>query len=394
MARAGLFGAVVAAISGPVSSAEWSVQPLVRVAAGRDSNPTLTTGSHESTTVTTVTPLMHVRGQTELSGIDVGLALNYNNYSSSQVEDTDQQILTLESSTRTSERTTLGLSGELRRDDLRQTVDVSSDAGNVGDADVGLVQTKVRRKWNNLRPSWTRALSERSNLELAYNATDVSFDNAAGTGLVDYTDQLVSMTYSYNISSRDSLNITTNASRFRAPDADNTSDTARLLVGFARAFSETSRGSISVGASRTKEDAAGSTDRSSGFVLQAGATQRSEITTLDVTVSHDVSPSGAGQSIASDQLWANWVRRVSPRINFVLRATLVRNEVLQGSDPTVDRRYYEVEPALEYQWMPRVFLRASYLYRYQKFDADPMSATGNTVLVGLAYNWRRQSLER
>jgi len=151
---------------------------------------------------------------------------------------------------------------------------------------------------------------------------------------------------------------------------------------------------VAVGASKTRENVASTVDRSSGFVVEANARETSETMELDGTVNHDVSPSGIGRSIQSDQLRLRMVRGLTSRLGFSLRATLLRNKVLQGSDPTVDRRYYEIEPSLEYQWAPQWFFRTVYVYRYQKFDVDPASATSNAVFVGVAYNWRRQFFGR
>jgi hypothetical protein len=390
-ARAGICcGVLIATLSGTAWPAEWSVQPAVRAAVGRESNPLLAVGTHDSATVTAVTPSMQVQGKTERSGIDLDMILNYKNYSTDQVQDTDRQILSLSSFTRLSERTKLGLDGAFRRDDLRQTVETLIPVGDSEDADVGLIQAKVRRTLSNLRPSWTRALTELSSMRLSYNFTDVRFSDAAGTGLVDYSDKRLGLRYSRHINPRDSFNITTDASRYRAAAVDNTTDTARLLVGFARAFSEVTRGSIALGASSTKEDIGGNIDHASGFVLEATATQRSEITRLDGSIRHDVSPSGIGRSIKSDQVRVRWRRGLTPKLDFLLQARLIKNNVLKGSAPTVDRRYYEVEPALEYKWTPQWALRAAYGYRYQKFDVDPTSATSNAIFIGVTYNGRRQ----
>ena len=272
---------------------------------------------------------------------------------------------------------------------------MDSLVGNTGgDSDVGLIQADVTRNWRGLRPSWTRAVSERSSVQLSYDYMDVAFDNAAGTGLVDYTDQSLALTYSLNINPRDSFDITTSNSRYRASSIDNSTDTSRLLFGFSRKFSETSHGSLAVGASKTRQEFASTVDRSSGFVLEASAREVSDITELDGTISHDVSPSGIGQSVQSDELRLRWFRGLAPKLGFSLRAIILKNKVLNGSDPTVDRRYYEIEPSFDYQWMPQWSFRTAYLYRYQKFDADPTSAASNTVYVGVAYNWRRQFFGR
>jgi hypothetical protein len=167
-----------------------------------------------------------------------------------------------------------------------------------------------------------------------------------------------------------------------------------LLVGFSRAFSETSRGSISVGASNTREQIAGTVDHTNGLVLEASATETGEISRLEGTISHNVRPSGAGRSIESDRLYVRWIRGLTSNVAFTLRVFLLQNQILEGTDPSIDRRYYEVEPAIEYQWTQQWAFRAAYAYRYQKFDAAPSSGTSNAVYVGIIYNPRRQLLGR
>jgi len=383
-----------AAWSAATVAAEWSVQPSVGASVGRDSNPLLVTGSHESATVESVSPGMRIRGKTELSELDLGLALDFQHYSTDQIKDADHQILSFKSFSRTSERTRFGLDGEFRRDDLRQTVEGVVPVGGVGDSDVGLVQTDVTRTRRNLRPVWTQNITERSSVQLSYGYTDVDFKNAAGTGLVDYTDQNVAFSFSRSITPRDSLSITTSGSQYRASSVDNKTDTTRLLVGYARTYSETSNVSIAVGASNTKQEFGSTVDRSSGSLFEASAREFSETIQLEGTISRDVSPSGLGRSIRSDQLRLRLIRGLSQKYLLSVRANLLKNSLLEGTDPTVDRRYYEAEIGLGYQWNSQWLLRTSYLYRYQRFDVDPSAATSGAVYVGVAYNWRPQFFGR
>ena len=387
---------ILSALSLPRISlaAEWSFQPSIGLATGRDDNATLTTGAHESVTAVSIYPRMKWAKTTETSAVNLDLLLSATEYSGNQVPDTDAQTLTLNSYVQTTERTKWGLDSEFRREILFESTESTAGTGNLRDTDVGLVTQKVRRESLLARPSWNHALTERSSLGLNYEINDVSFTNIAGTGLEDYKDHRVAATYAYRITQRDDLNFTLAHSAYR-PDVSNTkSDSNQLLVGISRAFTETARGRFMVGVGETSEKTSAGTDDSSNYVLEAGLEQRSELTTVDGVISRDVQPSGAGRSVLSNQFRINLSRKISPMVNLNIRANVFRNKVLEGSDPDVDRRYYELIPGLSWQWKPEWAFGLEYQYRKQKFDADPETAKSNALFAGVKYSWPKQVTSR
>jgi hypothetical protein len=375
-------------------AAEWSFQPSIGLSSGRDDNATLTTGTHESVTAVSIYPRMKWAKTTETSAVNLDIFLSATEYSGDQVPDTDAQTLTLNSYVQTTERTKWGLDSEFRREILFESTATTSGTGNLRDTDVGLVTQKVRRESLQARPSWNHALTERSSLGLNYEINDVSFTNIAGTGLEDYKDHRLAATYSYRITQRDDLNFTLAHSAYR-PDVSNTeSDSNQLLVGISHAYTETTRGRFMVGVGETSEKTPTGTDDSSNYVLEAGLEQRSELTTVDGVISRDVQPSGAGRSVLSNQLRLNLSRKISPMVNLNIRANIFRNKVLEGSDPDIDRRYYELIPGLSWQWKPEWAFALDYQYRKQKFDADPETAKSNALFAGVNYSWPKQVTSR
>jgi hypothetical protein len=259
---------------------------------------------------------------------------------------------------------------------------------------VGLVTQKVRRESLFAQPSWTYALTERSSLGFRYVINDVSFENIAGTGLEDYKDHQLTVTYSYRITQRDDVNFSLARSAYR-PDVSNTkSDTNLFLVGVSHAYTETTQGRFMVGAGKTSEKTPAVTEDTSNYVLEAGLMQRSELATVDAVISRDVQPSGAGRSAISNQFRINMARKISPMVNFNIRANIFRNKVLEGSDPDIDRRYYEVIPGLSWQWKPEWSFGLEYQFRKQKFDANPETAKSKAVFVGINYSWGKQVTSR
>ncbi|HEX7043434.1 MAG TPA: hypothetical protein VF203_02355 [Burkholderiales bacterium] len=362
--------------------------PTVDVGAVRDSNLRLTTGPHDSTTGYIAAARMDVTRETEVSQAELNGFVAHTRYSGDEFEDKTDYGLTLDATHRTSERGTLGLDARYRREALFETVIlVPADVGDIRDVDVGLsTETVVRRNYRVLQPSWRWLLTERSAIELRYRLTDVSFsDRPQDSELLDYEENLVSAIYSRQLSARDELLVTANASRYRPEDTDAEAETVQLLIGRARTFSETLRGSISVGAGRTTEREGGIEEDSTGLVIDARLRQRAEISTLDGVISRTVTPSGIGRVLRTDQLRVLWSRRLGPALEFGLEARLLRTRVVEGVDPSADRRYYEIAPRLSWQWLEDVAIVGTYRYRRQRYDVDTDTADSSAVFLGLSY---------
>jgi hypothetical protein len=325
------------------------------------------------------------KATTETSKVNFNGAIARTNYTGNSVDDTTDEGLALNAETQTSERGRLGLDGEFRHDSLTQAVVQPRGTGDVRDTDVGLATSQqVRRTYFVAAPWWSWLLTENSSIRVGYRATDANFSHAAGTGLVDYREDLVTGIFSRQLNPLDDFNVTTNFARFRPETTGNDADTAQLLGGFGRAFSERVRGTISAGVSRTTTDAPG-VDTSTGLVTSASLRQTSELSTLEGVIGRDITPSAAGRALRTDQARVFWSYRLSQQTEFIFETVLIRSRTLEGTDPGADRRYYELAPQLRWQWLENVYIVGSYRHRSQKFDALPDSAESNAVFLGLSY---------
>lgn len=366
-------------------AAEWSLDPAVAVALGYESNAALTTGPHDAVSYGGLSPSLTFRRTTETSAINLGLLANATYYTGNEFEDTHEEQVALSSFVQSTERTRLGLDARVRWDTLFESAVLGSGTGNIQDVDIGLVTTQVRRSYRELLPSVGYALSERSWVTLRYRLTDVQFDDVGTTGLVDYQQHFLSGTYSHRLTVANDVNVVIQGSQYR-PVAGTDSDTVGLLAGISHTFSPTANAGFLAGVGKTTETIAdGSQVDTKTFILEARATQRSELSQLEGVVSRDVQPSGSGKSVATDQLRVYWNRYLSPTTAFLLRTTIFRNSALEGSDPLVDRRYAEAETGVGWYWAPEWSFSVAYKYRYQKYDADVDSAQSSGVSVALAW---------
>jgi hypothetical protein len=377
-----------------LAAAEWSIEPAATLGLGYDDNPSLSPGPANGASFIFISPRINWSKKTEISAVNIGLMLDATKYSGHEFKDVDAERLSLSSFAQTTERTTWGLDGELRWDTLFRTIQTTSGTGNLNDVDTSLVQQKTRREWLEAQPSWNYALSERSSLGLSYRITDVSFSETAGIALEDYKDQELSANYSRRITGQDNLNLVVRRLAYRPVQADYESDTTQLLAGVSHAYSETSSGRFLVGPGKITQTTTTASEDTSGLVLEAGMVQHSELTTFDGVISRDVQPSGIGQSVLSDQLRMYLTRKISPVLSVVVRANWLRNKVIEGSNPDVDRRLYELIPGLSWQWRPEWAISAEYTYQNQKYDAFPDTAERNVLFIGATYTWPRHVASR
>ena len=368
-------------------AAEWRVQPSIDLASTYEDNVELATDNEESSSAYIIAPRVSILRNTETSKMDINGYVAFTDYQRGEIEDKTESAIFLTSQNQTSERGTLGINGELRRDTLFERFSQGRGVGDLRDTDIGLsTSTEVRRNYRALNPSFNWLLTEVSAVRFEGRLTDVNFSNAEGTSLVDYRETFLSTGYSRELSERNTATLTANAFRYRPDDIDAEAETLQLLAGLVRKFGESTRGNFAVGGSSTRQSEGGEEDRSSGLVLRAGIEQRTEISQLEAVISRDITPSGIGSALRSDQYRIRWLRKTSPTVDFVLVGQYIRNRAIEGEDPSVDRRYIELEPQLRWHWLENWAVSASYRYRQQKFDADGDSADSNAVFLGVSYS--------
>lgn len=383
---ASVLGVVALLHGGPSVAAQWIFEPSIDLASFYDDNVELAAGPHTSSSGYILTPRFNLKRNTETSEMDLDAYSAFTSYQRGDIEDRSETAASLRARNRTSERGTLGIDGEVRRDTLFERVVPGRGVGDLRDVDVGLsTSTEVRRVYVAANPYFDWLLSERSSMRVGYRLTDVGFRNADGTGLIDYKEHIVSGSYTHQLTEKNSASLAANAIRYRPQTGASESDTVQLLMGINRTFSETLRGSFAIGGSKTDQTEAGVEEGSSGAVMRAELQQKSEISQLDTVLSRDIAPSGIGQSLRTDQFRIRWLRKTSPFVDFVLEGQMIRTRVLEGVDPSIDRRYAGIGPSLRWHWLEHWAISAGYRYRRQKFDVDGNSADSNAVFLGVTY---------
>lgn len=368
-----------------VRGAEWIFRPSIELASVYDDNLRLAT-EEDSVSSWRVVPRLALEGRTEVATTRVDAYVAYSDYDEDEivVEDKTEASVFLASERRTSERTTVGLDGQYRRETLFKRVDFGPGIGDPQDVDVAITDfTDVQRYYRVAEPYARWQWTERTTFQFAYRLTDANFSNERGTGLVDYRNSTVQALAIHALTTRMEGTLTIRGSRFDPEDREE-SDTIELLAGVRYAFTETLQGRFSAGASRTEQERGGVDETFSDVVFAAGLEQRSELSRLDGLISRGVTPGGLGEAVRSDQIRLRWERQVAPQLLFLLKVQALDIEALDDEVESVNRRYYDIEPQLRWRWLTDWSVFGAYRYRRQKYDVGE-AASSNSVLLGVRW---------
>jgi len=375
-------GVMMTVYSAAISAAEWSAEPSASVQLFYDDNIRLTATGQDGVWGTVITPELKLAQRTEISEIALSGNLKFRHFSGEdQLDSNDQQVRL--NSHRLTERGRWQFDAGIDRDST-----ITSEL-----EDTGLVQTRRRRESVNLNPSWTHALSDQSDLKLAYAFTHVSYDG--GTSYVDYRYHDLSGTVVHQLDAKNQLSVTLSASRYSAPNIKSETDTYGLQAGVIHAFSETVRGSLLVGG-RKSEAETETAGRSSGTgaLLYAALEKELERTSFTGTLSKTVSPSGSGQLNESDRLAVKMHRELTAMMDFSLEVSGIRNKSGTGGVSSTDRKYYSILPSLHWRVSRWWRVAASYRYMRQKYDNSTTAAESNRAMVSVAYTWPKMAVSR
>jgi hypothetical protein len=267
---------------------------------------------------------------------------------------------------------------------------LATEERNLGETDVGLVNAVKNRDAILVSPRFIYAFSDRLNSETFASYNDVKYQDAQGTGLIDY--QYVSASTGLRYQWRDNAELSSRfiVSDFRAPDVDSTTRNYSQEVELTWRWSETFETSGMIG--WIQSDVSFSVfeqrlvlipiprfipvkvDRAAtrgGPVASANIRKKFDQFSAQLRYDREVSPSGQGQQSSSDRISANAVRPVTDRVSLVLDGIYeMRTSETEGLGAGIagdlNRDYYEVKASLRYQLKKEWGVSATYRYGHRE----------------------------
>jgi len=256
---------------------------------------------------------------------------------------------------------------------------------------------------------WEHGLTERLGATgtLAIVRTRYS---ASLVGARDYQDGSGSASLRYLLDERDSMNVAVAHQDYRSLDDRVRSMTDSLSVGGARALSETSNASVSVGAFRQRTGvlqavlacpAGTATCDTPRVVAQVGRQARwgaqynasydgrlDERTRVNASAARQQEPSGSGVTVLDDTLRAGVDRAVSETLTGQLNYTRSSSRY-QGLAGGAAARLQTLAVVMSQQLSPQLSLRATADYKRSTQAFDGLHAHSASVALTLRYEWQR-----
>lgn len=390
-------------------AAEWTAEPSVKLRREYNDNIRLSAYPHNSVVGSIVTPSLSFGVNTPVWQISGGGEATQRRYSGEEGLDQDDNLLRIFSAYKT-ERSTWQLDANRTRDSVLTNEYISSDTGSV--------QTHKKRETDSVNPAWIWMFSERTQLQLAYQHADVSYENALSVGLYDYRYRATTATLSNQISELNQVFLSGSYSAFHVPDTGFDSKTRNIQAGVTRYFSEITKGTLQAGLRRTESFTPGGrpvytrfSTIFGDFLVQTGVSQdvhsqktgsvfsgnletKFESTRLNMALSRSLDPSGSGGQIEQNALKIDLSKQLTARMSVYINANANKVRTVEGNISNDERTYYGIGPGVYWQGSREWSVNMNYRYAHVKRVYESEAADSNSLSLSLTYQPLKMSVSR
>ena len=372
--------------AGATEAADWSVESTISETAEFDDNIRLERDSPGAVLGLTTSPSIALHGQTRTLELDLNGGFDYSVFAgpgdNGKLDSFDQDAFA--GVRRNGQRTTIGLSGAIRRQDTR-----SSEIEDTGETEEDNNKLSV-----SATSEITHRISPVDTVSLTGNFQDVSFENDSNV-LTPHSSYSLDISWIRQFSSFDRGVVSAGATFFDADGPENKeSQVYEFLATLTHGFSRGLTGRAGAGVSLVNsefDDFSGVTvlrreDTSVGFLIDAGLIyELDNASSLQIDIRRDTQPSSRGEIQERTSIILSADRRFSNDLSASLAVRLSRQDSATSDSQTdSDRDFFRVEPRLTWQFLPDLSLSAAYRLRYQD-KANEGSAISNALFFTLTY---------
>jgi len=371
-------------------AAEWSAEPAISVRGVYNSNLLLTNEPHDAVWGDWVSPGMKFAGSTESLEIGGRAAADFVSYYGEQATTFTNLYFPL-SVKYLSERDSLGFDGGFTRDNTLM--------GELQKTGVVLSFTQ-RNQWT-ASPSWTHNLTERAALVAGYQFTNATYENGLSLGLVNYQMNGGNAGISYKIGEKSQVQLTGNATLFRAPQVNLETKIFGGTASLNHEFSETFSVRLEAGPrfiSNVQQSGSQTlSDQTLVWVANATIRKQLERTTVTFDASREILPSGFGLLLETDRIGVTVGYQVTENLNAsIIGQALVSSGIgtVGGGSSFPQQRYLSAQPKLTWKFNEWWGADAWYSYGQRDVDSVNVRAVANAVSLAITYTPAKFSVGR
>jgi hypothetical protein len=364
-------------------AAEWSLLPSIGVRGVYNNNLLLTTLPHHETYGYWVSPAAEFAGKTERLEVSGRVAADFVSYYGGQESRFTNLFLPLTLRYKT-ETDLLGFTGGFTRDNTLMSELLTT----------GVVLRFTQRNQWNANPTWTRSITEKLSAQSSFQLNDTTYENGLSLGLVDYQLLGGSGGLLYQLTEQDQIQLSGSYTSFHTTNAPSPfrASFPGVNLSLTHAFTETLTGTAYGGpsfVSSTNETVSGNIKAQSTVWLFGGnLTKKFENSTVQVSASRNIVPSGFGLLIQRDRAGLT----VSHDLSETLTASFdgsgyfvssIAQRTSGGTFP--ENRLFYLTPKISWKFLEWWKLELSYTYRWRDVDGSSEPATSNGTMFMLTY---------
>jgi hypothetical protein len=364
-------------------AAEWSLLPSIGVKGVYNDNLLLTPLPHDATYGYWVSPAADFAGKTERLEVSSRVAADFVSYYGGQESRFTNLFVPLTLRYKT-ETDLLGFTGGFTRDNTLM--------GEL--LDTGLVLRFTQRNQWTANPSWTRRITEKLSVQSSSQLNDTTYENGLSLGLVDYQLLGGSGGLLYQLTEQDQIQLTGSYATFYTTNAPLPirASFPGANLSLTHAFTETLTGTAYGGPSFVSSTSQTGGDsikaQSTVWLFGGNLTKKFESTTVQVSGSRNIVPSGFGLLIQTDRAGFT----VSHDLTEALTASFdgagysvsgVTQRATGGTFP--ESRFFSATPKIAWKFLEWWKLELSYTYRHREVDGFSDPAMSNGTMFMLTY---------
>ncbi len=392
--------ALAAALALPVHAAEYYVQPVASIAAEEDSNLDLQPASQGPVSSNTgyigdVAALFGIA--TPDSDTTIRPRIDYREYPSDSPDDRLEEWLDLNSAYRAERgRASVYLSFQ-RRDEFNAELN-SAEYNPYGPVsptspETGRTLTGVTRTSLLLLPNYSYYLTPLTTIGVSaiYQMLNYSPNNSFDA--VDFNYAQAKLFVQWALNQKNDLTAGVYGSDYKAVHYDSDAVAEGATLGLHTNWTPLLDTNATVIYQRTRVDTAiplplHATENPWGASFAAA--YKTQLDQFRINVDRLITPSGGGGIYVNEQAQFQYVRELTPRLEFTGAMIALKNHGLTSNVSGDDRTF--LRTAVEMKWMvtPTFFVQAGYQYMWEKYEVNPDGAANNRVYVAFGYQGRNR----
>jgi len=369
-----------------VQAAEWSLSGGLNPSLEYDDNIFMRESNKVGDYRASMIPTLKLAYETDNAEASLSTGYVMDRYHTSSYLDNDDPFFKLNTAYKT-QRSTWGLGLNFSESSSRN--DAADDTGDF--------ETNSTSTTKSISPSFSYQLTERDSLSLSTSYSEKTYST---TDFSDSKNRSVSSHWQHQFTERFNGGVSLSASNNKSTGLLELTDddTYNLSLTSNYNISEiwSIDGSIGINHLNSQQtNLLGATDKtkSTGPSSSINVSYKTDINQANLSISRSISPSSTGDVNEQDKVSVGWSRSLNERLTAGIRGSYQETSSAIDNDSN-DRENISISPSINWQYSPDSTFSLSYNYRQQKESALNTNVSSHAIMLTFNYNWHGINVSR